>query len=357
MLLRREFLNSLASFAALASPAALIATSTKSTPVPFSSQELRWPSFVVETQPSNDAYRSPVVTRVSLHPVNDLVAIVGDDHVIRIYNHQNQAFDEHIKRHKDWVRGCSFSPDGTKLATAGNDRALYLWEVGHWDSPMHIKRHKEAIFEVAFSPDGNLLATVGFCAKLTLYESRSGRLLTELSCPCPDMHAVAFSRDGRMLAAGGRCGTIRIWNMDDQKPISEFRQHRQRIRSLEFTSGGEIISAGDDQFVRITPANNVSASRVLPRHAAKLYATALLEEQMLATTGSDNLIHIWNLGSMNRIGSLKGHTGTVSSLACSRRLLVSGGYDTQVRIWQVPPLNEIEHRTTDRGTGWIPALK
>lgn len=356
MLLRREFLNSLASFAAFAGPAATLAKSTLSIPFSTITDDLQWKSFVVETVPSNDAYRAPVVTRVSLQPIGELIAIVGDDHVISIYDHQKQAFQEHIKRHKDWVRGCKFSPDGRKLATAGNDRALYVWQVGEWDSPQQIKRHNEAIFELAFSPDGSLLAAVGFCAKLALYEVESGRLLTDLACPCRDMQTVAFSQDGSLLAAGGRCGTIRVWNVADQKQVSDVRLHRQRIRTVDFTLANEIISAGDDQHVRITDPKNVNASRGLPRHSAKLYATTVIENQMLATAGSDNLVHIWNLGSLSHLGSLRGHTGTVSTLAYSRGLLVSGSYDTQVRIWKTN-LGTGDQRTTDRGSGWNPALK
>jgi WD40 repeat protein len=357
MLLRREFLNSLASFAALAGPAAAMVNSSIKSSISAATEDLRWRSFVVETVPSNDAYRTPVVTRVSLQSIGDLIAIVGDDHVVSIYSHQKQAYEEHIKRHKDWVRGCTFSPDGQTLATAGNDRALYLWRVGQWDSPQQIKRHNEAIVEIAFSPDGNLLATVGFCAKLALYEIPSGRLVTDLTCPCRDMHAVAFSQDGTLLAAGGRCGTIRTWNVATQKQVSDFTLHRKRIRSVEFTPTNEIVSAGDDQYVRITDPNVLSKTRSLPRHASKLYATTVIENQLLATAGSDNLIHIWQLDSLNRLGSLRGHTGTVSTLTYSQGLLVSGSYDTQVRIWKSDQLGVEDQRTTDRGSGWNPALK
>jgi WD40 repeat protein len=57
----------------------------------------------------------------------------------------------------------------------------------------------------------------------------------------------------------------------------------------------------------------------------------------LATGGSDNLIHIWDLETRQPISRLIGHTGTVATLACdgSGTVLVSGGYDTTLRIWHV----------------------
>jgi WD40 repeat protein len=220
-----------------------------------------------------------------------------------------------------------------------------------------IRRSKDAIFDVSFSPDGKLLGAVGFGDKLSLYDVQSGKLVVELPCPCNDMHAIAFSPTGQLVAAGGRCGTICVWDTADLKEIGQFKMHKNRIRSLEFTATDEIVSAGDDQFVRITNSRNPGASRSLPRHASKLYATALLDQQWLATAGSDNLIHIWDARTLKLAGSLKGHTGTVTSLAYAQKILISGSYDTHVRVWNVAGADGPEQRTTDRASGWNPALK
>ena len=58
---------------------------------------------------------------------------------------------------------------------------------------------------------------------------------------------------------------------------------------------------------------------------------------MVATAGSDNLIHLWDLTARRDLGQLPGHTGSVSALAYRDGVLVSGGFDTFVRIWQIPP--------------------
>ena len=57
---------------------------------------------------------------------------------------------------------------------------------------------------------------------------------------------------------------------------------------------------------------------------------------MVATAGSDNLIHLWDLTARRDLGQLPGHTGSVSALAYRDGVLVSGGFDTFVRIWQIP---------------------
>ena len=82
--------------------------------------------------------------------------------------------------------------------------------------------------------------------------------------------------------------------------------------------------------------------------------------------GSDNKISIWNLGDMSGVGTLTGHTGTVSTLAAAEGVFVSGSFDTTVRIWK-PELDAfvrveetvdvIADRQTRNTDGWRNQVK
>ena len=197
------------------------------------------------------------------------------------------------------------------------------------------------------------MATVGFETTLRIYDSRDGREVNELRCACNDNHAVAFSPDDRFLAAAGRSGAIRVWDTASGKLSLEIRPHRNRVRSIEFASTGEIISAGDDQRVFIVDPLNPEKIQSFPRHASKLYATALLADDLFATAGSDNRIHVWQLKNQQRIGSLKGHTGTVSCLDYRDQKLASGSYDTNVRLWHTESYTSFpQPRQTQLQNGW-----
>jgi len=60
-----------------------------------------------------------------------------------------------------------------------------------------------------------------------------------------------------------------------------------------------------------------------------------LDGQALAAGGSDNQVHIWDLGTRTVTRELVGHTGSVAALARSGAMLVSGSYDTTVCIWDL----------------------
>ncbi len=352
MIQRRHFLGSVAAFYAssLSLPRLSFAVTGQ--------ERLNWQCDVIETIAHNRALRNPVVTAVSLQPAGDLLAIVGDDHHVCIYDTQQKKYIEHLNRHTDWIRTARFSPDGTRLATAGNDRTLLIWQTKDWRYPSIVQRNPEAIFDVAYSNDGQKVVTVGFESTLRIFDVATGDQLEQLECPGPDNHAVAFSPDDRFLAVGGRSGVIRVWDLQGGRQILDIKAHRQRIRSLEFTADGQMLSASDDQLVKLTDPRDAKEMKSLPRQSSKLYATAMLGHGLIATGGSDNQIHIWQLSDLQEAGRLSGHTGTVSCLDYSRSKLVSGSFDTHVRLWSTEQnTSSTDQRHTQLKDGWSPTLK
>ena len=62
----------------------------------------------------------------------------------------------------------------------------------------------------------------------------------------------------------------------------------------------------------------------------------------LASAGSSNVIHLWDVLTKQERRQLVGHTGSVTTLAFDGRAgtLISGSYDTTVRLWDVKNPNQ-----------------
>lgn len=322
---------------------------------------LNWRCDVVETTPHTRSRRNPVVTGVDVRAAGDLIAVVGDDHFVFLYDIAQERFTHQTRQHSDWVRAAKFSPDGTQLATAGNDRRLLIANVDDLKTPVVEKKHPAAVIDIAYSNDGSKIATVGFDQKLRIFDASEGQKIGEMGCACNDNHAVAFSRDGKWIAAGGRCGSIKVWETETQSLVATYKHHRQRVRSLRFTEDRKILSVADDQRICLTDPTLPNAAIKLPRQSGKLFAAQFLGNEFFATSGSNNLITLWSLSDMSAIGLLEGHTGTVSCLTATDGILVSGGFDTTFRIWK-PELNtiakstngkpDIQYRQTRMPDGW-----
>ena len=71
----------------------------------------------------------------------------------------------------------------------------------------------------------------------------------------------------------------------------------------------------------------------LSSRPAKVLSVVLYADRRLATAGSDNKVRLWDLATKRQIDQLDGHSGSVTALVCHENLLISGSYDTTVRLW------------------------
>jgi WD40 repeat protein len=281
-----------------------------------------------------DEVTTPVMTSVVMNPATGQVAAGGDDHLVRIWDLESGARQHLLEGHNDWVRTVAFSPDGSLLVSAGHDGKVMFWNPQTGELIRTIGPLDGAIAMVRFSPDGELLAVTGFELSLPVYRVSDGVLVHQFACPCADMRALDFSPDSRLLAAGGRNGIVRVWQLDDGAVVRQYRAHRQRVRCLLFSpEGRDIVSAGEDRTVRITPVVGENRGEALPPGPAKILSMAFFDD-FLMVGGSDNLIRAWHWNERREVATLRGHHGSVASLEALGDSLISGSFDTTVRIWR-----------------------
>ena len=301
----------------------------------------RWPSRIIppderEERDADGRFKPPVVSAVCMQPGGPLLATTGDDHYLRVWNMEEGALLARLEGHTDWVRALAFSPDGKILASAGNDRTILFWNTQTLERIGTFAEREAAIAAIAYSPDGTRLATVGFEDKLRIYDTATGEVSLELACPCNDMRTLVYSADGSLLAAGGRSGVIRVWRTADGSELHSREAHRQRIRALTFSPDGlQLASCSEDRTVQIWNVGGDGTAAGLPQRGSKAQAIAFVGAGKLAVGGSDNTIRLWDRATKTEIDQLVGHTGSVAALAHRGARLVSGSYDTTVRVWTV----------------------
>ncbi len=159
---------------------------------------------------------------------------------------------------------------------------------------------------------------------------------------------VAFSPDGTVLASAGSDGTIRIWDVATGQVRRVLSLTGQWPGRVAFTPGGATLvgesgsgrpDTGMKRYIQFWETHTWTLMRTLRGGGGAL--TISPDGEFLATTsGSGNwLIQLRALPSGLVIRTLVGHVALgVTSVAFSpdSRLLVSGGWDHTLRIWDVP---------------------
>ncbi|MFW6170089.1 MAG: WD40 repeat domain-containing protein [Planctomycetota bacterium] len=292
---------------------------------------------MIQVPPDTSRTHPAVITSLSIHPNGMLVAAAGDDHVIRLWDLEEEAWVARLTGHQDWIRAVQFSPDGKTLVSSGNDRRVIMWDVATRKPKRTLAVGDQAVDTVTFSHSGRWVATAGFGSEICILDTTGETSRRFLEADCHDIRALAISDDDQHLAAGGRDGIIRIWNLETEQVTRQVNGHQQRIRALTFAQdGAQIISGGEGGMVRIWNWTTDGEAVELPRLPCKVMALVSCGRQILATAGSDNLVRLWNLTTHEELVQMSGHTGSVVALDYRDGTLVSGGFDTSLRVWTLP---------------------
>ena len=163
-------------------------------------------------------------------------------------------------------------------------------------------------------------------------------MLRELAAPGSDIRAIAFSPDGTRMAAAGRAGMVRIW--DARSTAGRWPTCRSRAADLRpgYSPDGKLLAAaGQQRIVRLLDAASGKPLADLPERPGEVLALCFCGPRTLASAGSGNVIHLWDLSTGQEQCRLVGHTGSITTLAFDGRTetLVSGSYDTTVRLWDL----------------------
>ena len=297
------------------------------------SANLSWGNRKIQITIQRQNSDAAIPTGISIRKNSNELAVVGDDHLVRIKDRSTGQLIRVFETHSDWVKIAKFHPNSKTLFTAGSDRKIVVWNADNHHDYYRFATENRAITDIAIDPTGRFLATVGFNSKLNIYDIETQKKVLVLDCPSRDMRAIAINAN-HQIAVGGRNGIIRVFDLITGDKITDVHPHQKRIRDLIFTNDSTIVSCSDDLTVQVSDLNT-SSSKQLLKAPAKLYTITDLGGSQIAVGASDNLIRIASISQMREIGHLKGHVGTVCALEVDGKEMISGSFDTQIRIWTI----------------------
>ncbi|MGL6195456.1 MAG: WD40 repeat domain-containing protein, partial [Thermoguttaceae bacterium] len=135
---------------------------------------------------------------------------------------------------------------------------------------------------------------------------------------------------------------IKVWNADSGEIVHELSGDGRRVNALEFNSdGSQLAVAGEGPNITIWNMKNGKRAVTLPERTGKTFSLAFCGNDVLASGESDNAIRFWDLTTgvyYADTGGQAGHTGTIATLVYDpvKDILLSGSFDTTVRVWAVP---------------------
>lgn len=120
-----------------------------------------------------------------------------------------------VEAHKGWIRAIAVSPDDSLLASVGNDLVVRLWNMQDGTLVREMTGHASHIYNVVFHPDGKHIATGDLMCNLMHWDVTTGKQLRTWKAPSLQKYdktfiatiggfrGMAFSPDGKYVACSG----------------------------------------------------------------------------------------------------------------------------------------------------------
>jgi WD40 repeat protein/tRNA A-37 threonylcarbamoyl transferase component Bud32 len=215
-------------------------------------------------------------------------------------------------------------------------RDLRGWEWFYQDRLCHselrtLKVQTLSVRSLAFSPDGSRLASGSLDGSIKVWDAASGQELHTLKGHARAVYTMFFSPDGTRLKSGSNDGTIKLWDAAGGRELRTIRaQTGPRNVFFDATWEGTRVAKGTMVF-------SADGGR-------------------LATGSDDGTIKLWDAVSGQELGTLKGHTGYIESVAFSPdgNRLASGSMDGTIKIWDVASGRLL--RTLEGHTKWLTSV-
>jgi hypothetical protein len=249
------------------------------------------------------------------------------------------------------VTAVAFSPDGETIATSGYHEVL-LWKAGDGTLLRRIGNVAERVYDLAFSPDGQRLAiasgTPGEIGEIKVFSIADGALLADLVKVEDAMFGVAFSPDGKRLAACGSDRSIRIYDATDWKELHAIEDHADWVMSIAWSpDGSRLASAGRDKTSKVFDTAKGEALGTFNGHGEIVYGVAFLPDgKQVATSGADKQVRVWNIEDSKEVRKIGGFGGDVLQLtATTDGRLFTAGADKTPRVHQSGDGKEVQKFT------------
>jgi len=295
------------------------------------------------TPPRTLAGPADAVNAVVVSPDGKMVAVASADQMVRLYDLAAGTPLRQLAAQAGAMTALDFSADGATVAAANANGAIIFRKTIDGADQLSVSGHDGPITALDFRAAGKRIASAGQDGTIRVWSLPAPPLpLVGHTMP---LQAAASTADGKLIATASADNSIRLWKPEGGVATATLAGHEKPVHSISFRADGKEAASGDAfGFLRFWDVGLAKPGAVVGAHDGPIRTLAYHPAASQLLTGSDDgTIKLWMLPLVPPT-LLAGHTEAVQAVCVSRhgRLTVTGGADSQVRVFAADALDKAE---------------
>ncbi|KAH3367175.1 hypothetical protein KXW99_003202 [Aspergillus fumigatus] len=243
----------------------------------------------------------------------------------------------------DGINCLDFSDDNMLVAAGMQESYIRVWS-------MDGKKIQTTYDNVDDAPPSNSRRLIG----------HSGPVYAVAFAPSATRSEGAVApTNARWLLSSSADKTIRLWSLDLWQCMVVYKGHDQPVWDLQWGPFGHyFVSGGHDKTARLWVTDHIRQQRIFVGHDQDVDCVCFHPNSAYVFTGSsDHTVRMWAVTTGNAVRMFTGHTGNITALACSRdgKLLASADDQGSILLWDLAP-GRLLKRMRGHGKGGIWSL-
>jgi WD40 repeat protein len=275
----------------------------------------------------------------AFHGMRGLLAVCGDEGIKIWQVWTGRRYQQINTANSSYLRLVSFSPDGQTILGADFSCTIHCWSVNTGNYLFDLSGHPTQIIEINYDDVGHIISSC--LEQIRVWSLQTGVCVQVINFGNDCGKAAAYQSP--LVATGSDNGVIKLWNLETGQCLTTAGGNAPRVLSLvAHPQHQTVVSSHDDGTIHFWNFDQMTLSGIPPtihRPAHRGMSGALafsFDGRLIASTGSDRLIKIWDVITGENLQTLAGHTDYIPQLIfADDHTIISQSYDNTTRQWDL----------------------
>ena len=278
----------------------------------------------------------------------------------------------------DSINCIDFSGDLKLAATGMAESYIRVWTLdgsslgssptGQPQASQRLIAHSGPVYSIAFAPavgkydesssgaEVKWLLSGGGDGNIFLWSLDTFQPVVKYQGHIGPVWSLAWAPHSHYFVSGGLDKLGRVWTTDKVHPVRLLAGHDKDVEVVAYhPNSAYVFTASTDRTIRMWAVATGNAVRMFTSHTTPITAIACSPDGKILASADDNgSIILWELASGKRMKQMRGHgKGGIWSLSWNveSTVLISGGADNTVRVWDVhgPPKEPAANKPGEPG--------